>query len=96
MGPRPAGSRVGGAICCVAAPAEALSHGSLFGRWRNLGRRSKELEAPAFVPVLCSQIWDDRLADGQTHRQTDKSEIGLHRKFLSFRARANFTLAVNL
>ena len=43
-------------------------------------------------PLLCSQIWDDRLADGHT----DKSEIGLHRKFLSFRARANFTLAVNL
>ena len=47
-------------------------------------------------PLLCSQIWDDRLADGQTHRHTDKSEIGHHRKFLSFRARANFTLAVNL
>ena len=30
------------------------------------------------------------------HTHTDKSEIGLHRKFLSFRARANFTLAVNL
>jgi hypothetical protein len=26
VGPRPAGARGGGAICCVAAPAEALSH----------------------------------------------------------------------
>ena len=47
-------------------------------------------------PLLCSQIWDDRLAHGHTDTHTDKSEIGLHRKFLSFRARANFTLAVNL
>ena len=46
--------------------------------------------------LLCSQIWDDRLADGHTDRHTDKSKIGLHRKILSFRARTNFTLAVNL
>ena len=51
-------------------------------------RGSKELKRP----LLCSQIWDDRLADGRT----DKSEIGHHRKFLSLRARAYFTLAVNL
>ena len=30
------------------------------------GRRSKELEALAFI-----QIWDDRLADRRTHRHTD-------------------------
>jgi hypothetical protein len=55
-------------------------------------RGSKELKRP----LLCTQIWDDRLAHGHTDGHTDKSEIGLHRKFLSFRARANFTLAVNL
>ena len=52
--------------------------------------RSKS-DALAFV-----QIWDDRLADGQTDTHTDKSKIGRHRKILSFRARTNFTLAVNL
>jgi hypothetical protein len=47
-------------------------------------------------PLLCSQIWDDRLAHGQTDTHTRKSKIGRHRKILSFRARTNFTLAVNL
>ena len=49
------------------------------------------LEAPAFVlPNL------GRQTGRHTDRRTDKSNIVLHRKFLSFRARANFTLAVNL
>ena len=34
--------------------------------------------------------------DWPTDGHTDKWKIGLHRKILSFRARANFTLAVNL
>jgi hypothetical protein len=31
------------------------------------GRGSKELKRP----LLCSQIWDDRLADGHTHGQVE-------------------------
>jgi len=88
--PRPAGARVGGAIHCVAAPAEALSlririASSAGGK--KFGEPRSKREALAFT-----QIWDDRLADRHTH----KSKIGLHRKILSFRARTNFTLAVNL
>ena len=45
VGPRPAGARVGGAICCVAAPPEALSRRSLLGRWSNLAEpRSKDVK----------------------------------------------------
>ena len=52
------------------------------------GRRSKELEALAFIP-----IWDDRLADTQTHTHAKKGCAGQN---LSGRARAIFTRAVNL
>ena len=88
--PRPAGARVGGAIHCVAAPAEALSLRSLFGRRKEIWRAAFEARGARFHPNL------GRQTGTRTHGQTDKSDIGLHRKFLSFRARANFTLAVNL
>jgi len=44
-------------------------------------------------PLLCSQIWDDRLADGQTDGHAQKGSAGQN---LSGRARAIFTRAVNL
>ena len=52
------------------------------------GRRSKELEALAFI-----QIWDDRLADTHTDGHEKKGSAGQN---LSGRARAIFTRAVNL
>jgi hypothetical protein len=90
--PRPAGARVGGAIHCVAAPAEALSlririASSAGGK--KFGEPRSKREALAFT-----QIWDDRLAghtDGHTDTEKKASPAKTYRV-----ARALFTRAVNL
>ena len=94
VGPRPAGARVSGAICGVAAPAGSLSHRSLFGLWRNLGcRRSKEHSARALV---CSQIWDVALAP-QTDRKANRKMAPPQNEAVgNTGARAILTRAVNL
>ena len=72
VGPRPAGARVGGAICGVAAPAagslsyrQASSAGGEI--WVAVVRRSNARR------TFCSQIWDVALAPRtDTHYRVDK------------------------
>jgi hypothetical protein len=56
-GPRPAGARGGGAICCVAAPAEAMSH------WDDTTggqHRQMENKAPPAKPIGTRTRWFSR------------------------------------